>query len=209
MANMITLFRIPLLALIVGLLYQPAAGVRFLAAGLIVVLILLDTVDGVVARALHQESLIGSVLDIAADRVVELVLWMVFADLNLISIVVPLVVLTRGVFVDALRSIAPARGLTPFGLMRSRLGKFLVKSPWLRTPYGVAKATAFCLLALKHGLAASAGPVAVSSVAQAVGLAAQVATWSALVLCIVRGLPVLIEGTRTLRQSSRPEPQQA
>jgi CDP-diacylglycerol---glycerol-3-phosphate 3-phosphatidyltransferase len=205
MANVITLLRMPLLALVVWLLYQPTAGHRFVAAGLIVVLILLDTLDGVVARALHQESLIGSILDIAADRTVELVLWVVFADLDLIPIVVPLVVLARGVFVDAVRSVAPAQGLTPFGLMRSRFGRFLVKSPWLRTPYGLVKAVAFCLLALRHGLAVSTGAVATTGMPQAVGLAALVATWTALALCIVRGLPVLIEGTRVLRQMSGAE----
>ncbi len=206
MANVITLLRLPLLALIVALLYQPSAGLRFVAGGLIVLLILMDTLDGVVARALHQESLIGSVLDIAADRAVELVLWVVFADLNRIPVLVPLVVVTRGVFVDALRSVAPARGMTPFGLMRSRLGRFLVKSPWLRTPYGVTKAAAFCLLALYHGLALSATP---GSGAAVVGLAAQVATWSAFALCLVRGLPVLIEGTRTLIETGAPGQQQA
>jgi hypothetical protein len=86
--------------------------------------------------------------------------------------------------------------------MRSRLGKFLVKSPWLRTSYGVAKATAFCLLALQHSLAVTAGPAATAGATRAVGLAAQIATWAALSLCVVRGVPVLIEGTRTLVESS-------
>lgn len=193
MANVITLARLPLLALVIGLLYRPTSGPRLAAAGLVILLILMDTLDGVVARALKQESLIGSVLDIAADRTVELLLWVVYADLDLIPVVIPLLVIARGVFVDAVRSVAPARGLTPFGLMRSQLGKFLVKSPWLRTPYGIAKAAAFCLLAIQHGLnvTAGAGMGAVTS-------AAQVAAWLALALCLLRALPVLIEGPRSL-----------
>ncbi len=204
MANLITLLRLPVLVLVVGLLYEPGAGARYLAAGLIVLLILLDTLDGVIARATHHESLMGSVLDIATDRAVELVLWVTFADLKLIPVVVPLVVITRGVFVDAIRSIAPARGLTPFALMRTRLGRFLVKSPWLRTPYGIAKVCAFCLLALEHGVEASAtfSGVAPVGLAASVGPVAQVATWVAVALCLVRGIPVLVEGPRALAESS-------
>lgn len=193
MANAITLARLPLLIVVVGLLYQPESSARFVAAGLIVLLILMDTLDGVVARALHQESLIGSVLDIAADRTVELLLWVVYADLDLIPIAIPLLVIGRGVFVDALRSVAPSRGLTPFGLMRSRLGKFLVKSPWLRTPYGIAKAIAFCLLAIQHGLAVGGG-----GGLRPVASAAQLAAWVAVVLCVARAIPVLVEGPRSL-----------
>ena len=193
MANVITLLRMPLLALVVGLLYRPTAGVRFVSAGLIVVLILLDTLDGVVARALKQESLVGSVLDIAADRTVELVMWVAFANLSLIPVIVPMVVIARGVFVDAVRSVAPARGLTPFGLMRSRIGRFLVKSPWLRTPYGVTKAAAFCLLAVQHGISALPGIHGAG-----IATAAQVATWLAVALCLARGVPVLVEGPRAL-----------
>lgn len=195
MANAITLARLPLLVVIIGLLYQPESSSRFVAAGLVVLLILMDTLDGVVARALRQESLIGSVLDIAADRTVELLLWVVYADLNLIPIAIPLLVIGRGVFVDALRSVAPARGLTPFGLMRSRLGKFLVKSPWLRTPYGIAKAVAFCLLAVQHGLQVGGGEYL-----ESVTAAAQAAAWVAVMLCVVRAIPVLVEGPRSLMQ---------
>lgn len=195
-ANLITLSRLPLLAGVVLLLYQPRPALHYLAAGLVVLLILMDSLDGYVARRFKQSSILGSVLDIAADRTVELVLWVAFADLNLISVAIPMVVLARGAFVDALRAVAPSRGLAPFDLMRSRLGRFLVKSPWLRTPYGIVKATAFVALTLQHGLAA-AGAASVSSAT----VVAQVATWMALGLCLVRGLPVLLEAPRALEAS--------
>jgi hypothetical protein len=85
--------------------------------------------------------------------------------------------------------------------MQSRLGKFLVKSPWLRTPYGVVKAVAFCLLAIQHGLG-----IAGSASGNGVFVAAQAAAWLAFGLCIVRGLPVLIEGPRVLLRSSQGSP---
>lgn len=196
LANAITLARMPLLAFIVYLMYQPADAGRIAAAPLIVILILMDSLDGIVARSRGESSVLGSVLDIAADRTVELVLWVVFADLDLIPVFIPLVVLARGIFVDAIRSVAPARGLAPFDMLRSPLGRFLVKSPWLRSPYGFVKAVAFCFLAATHALLSIGEPL------PAVALIAQIATWVSVVLCIVRGLPVLIEAPQALTEES-------
>ena len=197
MANIITLIRIPLLVCIVFILYQPQASSQFIGAFLILLLILMDSLDGMVARKTQQTSLLGSVLDIAADRTVELVLWIVFADLELIPIYIPLIVVMRGVFVDAIRSVAPSKGLTPFELLHTRLGRFLVKSPWLRMPYGIAKAIAFFLLALYSGLVIMDSPIAVLT-----GILSQIAVWVAFSLCIIRGLPVLIESPRALAEQT-------
>jgi CDP-diacylglycerol--glycerol-3-phosphate 3-phosphatidyltransferase len=196
MANLITLFRIPLLAIIAYLLYQPQESLHILAAVLIIFLILMDTMDGIIARKLQTTSVLGSVLDIAADRAVELVLWVIFADLKLIPIYIPLIVITRGVFVDAIRSVAPSKGLAPFDMIQSRLGKFIVKSPWLRSPYGIAKAIAFFLLALFSGLVTTA-----PGTARRIFILSQYAVGIAFTLCIIRGLPVLIEGSQTLTKS--------
>jgi CDP-diacylglycerol--glycerol-3-phosphate 3-phosphatidyltransferase len=187
----------PFLGLIIHILYQPSALGHIIAAPLILVLIAMDSIDGLIARRRGETSLLGSVLDIAADRTVEFLLWIVFADLDMISIVVPLIVLTRGVFVDSVRSVAPARGLKPFELMRSSVGKFLVQSPWLRTPYALVKAFAFALLALSQGLQAMG-----SAWADTVNGVAQGAVWLALLFCLARGLPVLIEAPQTLKEEN-------
>ncbi|MBN1920230.1 MAG: CDP-alcohol phosphatidyltransferase family protein [Anaerolineae bacterium] len=197
LANWITLSRIPLLGVIIALLFSDSATAQLIAAPLILLLILMDTFDGVLARARGETSLLGSVLDIAADRAVEYALWVVFAHLRLIPILIPLIVVIRGTFVDSVRSVAPARGLKPFDLMRTKLGRFLVGSPWLRTPFGVAKATAFILLALAHGLN-SLG----HSAAAGVHLASQIASWGAVAFCLARGLPVLIEAPSVLGKTS-------
>ena len=82
LANTITILRFPLLAAVVTLLYQQSDSLRLAAVLLIAVLMFMDTLDGVVARRRHEESLMGSALDIAADRAVEIVLWVVFAHLR-------------------------------------------------------------------------------------------------------------------------------
>ncbi len=198
LANIITLSRIPVLVLIILLLYQPAATPRLIAAPLIILLIVMDSLDGVIARKRGETSVLGSVLDIAADRAVEYVMWVVFAHLRLISVVFPLIVLLRGTFVDAVRAVAPSKGLSPFEMMRSSVGRFLVKSPWLRTPFAVVKAVTFFFLALTHGLSAVG-----SSALATVNVIAQVCAWLALLLCLLRGIPVLIEAPRALSEAPR------
>ena len=71
LANSITLARFPLLILLVWMLYTGGAWGRFLAVPGIVLLIGMDAFDGIVARRRNETSLLGSVLDIAADRAVE------------------------------------------------------------------------------------------------------------------------------------------
>ncbi len=194
MANWITLSRMPLLLVVVLLLYRPYPTPRYVAAWLIVLLIALDSLDGIVARKRGESSLLGSVLDIAADRTVEFVMWVVFADLRAIPVVIPLIVLTRGVFVDAVRAVAPAKGLKPFELMQSKIGRFLVGSPLLRTPFALAKAVAFFFLALM--LAQQAG----GSLSPSTYALAQGTAWLAFTLCLLRGIPVLVEAPRALRE---------
>src|SRR5262245_49637456 len=104
-ATWITLSRFPLLlasllALYLGSPEVQLAGVAVLLAGL-----LLDTVDGIVARRTGQTSLLGGVLDIAADRTYELVLWVGFADLGLIPAWISFVILTRSTLTDAFRGL--------------------------------------------------------------------------------------------------------
>jgi phosphatidylglycerophosphate synthase len=197
-ANLITGLRVLILVVAVVFLYQGAPILHYVSAGLILFAVFTDFLDGLIARRLDQTTLLGSVLDIAADRSVEFVMWVVFAHLGLVSVVVPLVVVVRGVFVDALRSIAPAQGLKPFDLMRSDLGRFLVKSPWLRTPYALVKALAFFFLAVEQGLV-----TAQHTFAPTISVVAQILTWTAVGFCLVRGIPVLIEGSLTLMEKDR------
>ncbi len=197
MANLITLSRIPLLVIVVLLLYLPDPAPRVIAAFLNIVLIVMDSLDGYVARRRGETSLLGSVLDIAADRTVELVLWVVYADLDLIPILIPLVVLARGTFVDAVRAVAPSRGVSPFDLMRSKVGRFMVKSPLFRSTYAIAKGFAFFFLALAYGLTA-----AQHTLAGVATVIAQISVWLSFTLCLVRGIPVLVEAPRILSDST-------
>jgi len=194
MANAITLARIPLLVIVVLLLYLGNPWMQVATTPVVLILILMDTLDGMVARRRHEVGMLGSKLDIAVDRIVELVLWVVYAHLNLIPVAIPIIVIIRGELVDTVRSFSLVWGKTPFGMMRTRWGRRLVGSGVMRTTYGVAKGVAFCTLTLTLGLrrlwADTAG--AIETLALAV-------SWIATALCIVRGAPVLVEAPTMLK----------
>lgn len=194
MANWITLSRFPLLIAIIALFYVPSPGLRLATVGLLVVLILLDTMDGVVARARHEESLLGSLLDIMADRVVELVLWVCYAHLGLIPVAIPIIYIFRGTVVDSLRSVHVGQGTAPFKMMRTPIGQWLVGSPFMRTSYAVSKLLSFAGLALTNALAAYAtrGRIGPEHVQTSL-VVANILAWISVVFCLVRGLPVILE----------------
>jgi phosphatidylglycerophosphate synthase len=196
LANWITLSRFPILVTTVLALYLGSPTARLAGVALLFVGLMLDTVDGAVARRTGHTSLFGGVLDIAADRTYELVLWVCFADLRLIPTAIPLVVLVRTTLTDALRAICIGQGQAPFAQHRSALGRFLVGSSWMRTGYAVAKIGTFCGLALVQACAAFP-PESVLQRASAPLLAAlRPAAWLTVVLCVVRGLPVIVGSLR-------------
>ena len=202
MANLITIGRFPVLITVVLLLYAANPLARFVSIPLLVILIGMDSLDGVIARARKEVSLMGSVLDIMVDRAVELVLWICYADLRLIPVAIPIVYVLRGTIVDSLRSIRVKEGQMPFKAMRTRLGKWLVGSPFMRTPYGVIKLVSFAGLALTHTLAAYATRGAVSfSTVDTSSLIFNVTSWISVAFCLARGLPVIIEALLSLGEA--------
>jgi CDP-diacylglycerol--glycerol-3-phosphate 3-phosphatidyltransferase len=205
-ANWITLSRFPLLLIVTLLLYLGSPSLQIVGAGLLLLGLLLDTVDGIVARKTGQSSLFGSVLDIAADRTYELVLWVCFADLGMVPTAIPLIVLARTTLTDALRCIGVARGAAPFDQERSALGRFLVSSAWMRTSYAASKIISFCGLALAHPFA-SIPSLAYLTKAEGPFLGTlRLTAWITVVLCVVRGLPVISGSRREHWRQRQPDP---
>ena len=203
MANMITVARLPLLVLTVVLMNAPNVAARYASAALALLLILLDSIDGIVARARNETSLLGSVLDIMADRTVEQVMWISFAYLRLVPVAIPIIVVIRGTIVDSLRSLAVREGTSPFKATRSRAGAFIMGSPFMRSGYAIAKLVAFVGLAITNALALQADVVAPQTVATC-RLAFNVVSWIAVAYCLVRGAPVIIEAIPALLTSPPP-----
>jgi CDP-diacylglycerol--glycerol-3-phosphate 3-phosphatidyltransferase len=193
LANWITLSRLPLLLIIVLILYFGSPVIRLAGVVLLFLGLMLDTVDGMVARKTGQTSLFGSVLDIAADRTYELVLWVCFTDLRMIPVAIPLIIIARTTLTDAFRSIGVGQGTAPFAQHRTALGRFLVGSSWMRTGYAVTKVVTFCGLAL--ALAFSGFPALNEAVPLMLAVL-RIMAWLAVIFCVFRGLPVIITTLR-------------
>jgi CDP-diacylglycerol--glycerol-3-phosphate 3-phosphatidyltransferase len=160
MANFITVARVVLLFITVGFIYlslphdgTPGEPVWALVAlFLTFVVFISDGLDGIVARARGEANELGAVVDIAGDRVVENVYWVVFAHIGLLSVWFPLLMLARSFTVDALRTLALKEGKTAFGeksMMTSRIGIWLAASRFHRALYGGAKVLTFMWLLLQ------------------------------------------------------------
>ena len=205
--NVVTVTRLLLVFVVVILAYGRTLLEGLLAAVIAVLIIIGDWLDGHLARKLDQASPLGSVLDIAADRVLETVLWIVLADLSLIPIWIPIVVISRGIVTDSIRGYVLQFGYSGFGkhtLQQSRVGRFLTGSPVMRTGYAVLKAFAFGWLLLFEALreVLQRWPLFQANwidTLLAIGYWAAVA---AAVICILRGIPVVVEGIALINREA-------
>jgi CDP-diacylglycerol--glycerol-3-phosphate 3-phosphatidyltransferase len=198
LANLITLARLPLLLILVGLLFVPSFGVRLLGLALLIVLFLMDWFDGYVARLRNEVTELGAVLDIAIDRAVENILWIVFMYLGLVPLWVPIIFLIRSFIVDSIRGVALAQGQSGFGMMHSTLGRFLVASRFMRALYGLAKGVIFGLLYLTWALALKDPNILITLHPLNQGL-----IFFTTGLCIIRGLPVIQDGRRLFQVGTK------
>lgn len=201
MANLITLSRLLLLIVVVAIAYQPPSWYQFLNIFLLIVVFATDGFDGYVARKRNETSLFGAMFDIAGDRIVELTMWIVLADLGLVAVWVPLVFVIRGTIVDAIRaSQTTHRQQSPFAMMQSPLGRWLVAGKFMRIFYAVLKAVAFCWLLLIQPMPAMLPAVWQDWGGVLAGIA-DFLVYLAVLICIVRGLPVVVEFVYSERRS--------
>ena len=192
MANIITLTRLLLLLPLVAMIYLASPSWQLATVPLLAVIIGMDGLDGYVARKRREVSVFGSIFDIAVDRVIEYVLWAVLGHVGLVPMWVALVFIVRGTFVDSIRYAAIAEGETAFGMMRSPIGRFLVASRFMRGMYGTIKATAFGWLLLIQPLPDLA-PAFWGDWSGPVGMITIILVYASVVVCLVRGVPVIVE----------------
>jgi CDP-diacylglycerol--glycerol-3-phosphate 3-phosphatidyltransferase len=194
MANLVTLSRFLLLFVLVIMAYRAAPAWQILNMPLLVVIIALDAVDGYVARRRGESSVFGSIFDIAVDRVVENVLWIVLADLNLIPVWVAIVFITRSLVVDSIRCQGAVQGQTAFSMMRTPIGRFLVSSRFMRGFYGTLKAITFGWVFLIQPWPALL-PTVWMRWAQTLETVSLSLVSASVVVCLLRAIPVVIEFT--------------
>ena len=206
MANLLTILRMILCVIAVEFLFTGRPDLAVAAVFMTLFVIILDGLDGYVARALNETSKFGSVFDILGDRVVENLYWIAFAVIGWTGVWVPMVVVTRGILTDGLRSIALSQGYTAFGsstMMRNKLCHFLTASRFSRAVYGVAKTLAFLMLIIAHipnieffDAMTVDSYLKFTSVQPCLITTADILVYITVAMCIIRGIPVLIESKR-------------
>lgn len=193
MANLITLSRLLLLIVVVVIAYQPYSYWHIVNVALLIVVFVSDGLDGYVARKRNEETVFGAMFDIASDRITELTMWIVLVDLKIVPVWVPLVFIIRGTIVDAIRAnqVTTAHE-TPFSMLQTPLGKWLVAGKFMRIFYAALKATTFCWLLLIRPL-----PVLLAEIwtnwswlLESIGM---ILVYLSVLTCVVRGLPVILE----------------
>ena len=147
----------------------------------------MDAVDGYLARKFGQSSQLGAVLDIMGDRIVEAIFWITFAVLGWLSVIFPIICVTRAFVTDGIRSVALTKGMTPFGMQTTQWGKFICASKFMKTTYAVAKVAAYIILIFAHT------PELAQNIAEPALTAGIILAWIAIIFCIVRAIPVVAE----------------
>jgi CDP-diacylglycerol--glycerol-3-phosphate 3-phosphatidyltransferase len=182
--------------------------------GLTVAAIALDGLDGRLARKKKMATPVGAQLDILGDRMIENVYFTYFAVVGMVSLWLPILFFARGAATDFLRGLAMKSGHAPMGagwgataMLRTWWGQALVASRWSRGLYAAMKCLCFCYLGLE--LALTRGPVALlgtraADAQAAIRMGAHVLTWMTAAFCLVRGMPVLVEGWKYIAGSVRP-----
>ncbi|MHC4592592.1 MAG: CDP-diacylglycerol--glycerol-3-phosphate 3-phosphatidyltransferase [Planctomycetota bacterium] len=108
--NVITVARLASIPFIVWLSYSPSAAGRGAAAGLFLLAVISDCLDGYLARRTGTTSRLGTLLDPLVDKTMILCALFVFADLGLLPLWLVLLNMFRELLVTALRHGMASRG---------------------------------------------------------------------------------------------------
>jgi phosphatidylglycerophosphate synthase len=92
---------------------------------LTLMVMLMDALDGYLARLLNQTSVFGAKLDVYSDRVVELSYWFYFAFIGRLGFWVFIIFLVRGLIVDIL-TLRSDKPLGESWLRSSRFMRFVM-----------------------------------------------------------------------------------
>jgi len=197
LANIVSVTRIFVAYIAIGLLFVPATWAYVSAFVLTAIAFAMDGLDGYIARKFNQSSEWGSVLDILGDRIVEVSYWTVFAVLGWISIIFPLICVARAFTTDGIRSVALSKGMTAFGdksMQSTAWGKFICASRFMRISYAVAKVLAFMLLIVVFtpGMEVWSGTPLLHTITM-------IFAWIAIIFCVVRAIPVVAESGKLFK----------
>jgi phosphatidylglycerophosphate synthase len=146
------------------------------------IVFILDAVDGILARRLNSQTLTGSFIDIAADRLVEFIFLQHFIRAGLVPLWFVLIFYGRIVLTDTCRMRAfRMEKVSAAGILLPLPWRFFVLSKFSRSAYAALKGVLFSLLLL----AIYRGDTSLSLLESGILL-------SVLAFSILRAIPILI-----------------
>jgi cardiolipin synthase len=180
--NLLTLSRIAIIPVVVGLFYVPEAWAAYTACTLFAAACITDYIDGYLARAWEQESVIGKFLDPIADKLlVSATLIMLVAVMRIsgLSVLAAVVILLREVLVSGLREYLAGLNVS---VPVTRLGKWK---------------TMIQMVALSFLIVGDYGPAEIP-----VTIIGTVGLWGAAILTFISGWDYMRAGMRHMMEDS-------
>ncbi len=187
-ANIISIIRIILLPVYLIFLLYGSIPLKKTAIILCIIIFLMDYIDGWIAEKCNSKTKIGSHLDVIADRIAEIFFWLAFLSLGLVPLWAPLIVFSRCMITDLIRAQALLKNKGTYDTIQSGTGQFIVKSRLMRGLYGGMKMTLFALLTASLTMQTD-NILSITPVLTAI----------VVILCIIRGIPVISEGIKYLK----------
>ena len=111
--NLITLSRIPMMFVIVGLMYCVFPGAATLAFVCFVLSAIGDWADGYLARKRGLISTFGKFMDALTDKVLVLGIMIAFVQLDVVQIIWVLVIIVREFLISGMRMMAASKWMQP------------------------------------------------------------------------------------------------
>ena len=109
--NLITLSRMPMMFIIVGLMYCRFSGAASLAFALFIASAIGDWLDGYIARKRGQISVFGKFMDALTDKVLVIGIMVALVEQQAIQIVWVLIILVREFLISGMRMVAASKGV--------------------------------------------------------------------------------------------------
>ncbi len=183
--NMLTLFRIAVIPGLVALFYLDSPLGNWLACGLFTIAAITDFLDGYIARATRQQSVLGRFLDPVADKLLvsaALLMMVGFGHIKGLVILPAVVILCREIMVSGLREFLAGLRV---GVPVSALAKLK---------------TGLQMVAIGVLIVGDAGPAAIP-----VRLIGETGLWIAAALTLVTGYDYLRASIRHIERASASE----
>ena len=185
----LTILRIPLTFLLMGLLFMPGWHAKAAALVCFILASLTDWLDGYLARRWHQTSPMGALLDPIADKILVLGTFMAFVQLRIVPAWMVLIIVLRELFITGVRLFAAHRHIV---LASAKEGKQKMVSQVLTI------VVILIVLMIQEGVDPSTLSVQTIEIMRWTVLGGM---WMTLLLTVISGASFFVTHGRTLRQA--------